>query len=84
MTRRVAIIGAGPGGLATAMLLAKAGVEVTLHERQGHVGGRSATIVGDTAAGQFRFDTGPTFFLYPASWKTSSQPAAGGWRRRWS
>ena len=65
MTRRVAIIGAGPGGLAAAMLLAKAGVAVTLHERQGHVGGRSATITGRSAAGQFRFDTGPTFFLYP-------------------
>jgi len=30
MLRRVIIIGAGPGGLASAMLLAKAGAEVTI------------------------------------------------------
>ncbi|MGE0226320.1 MAG: phytoene desaturase family protein [Acetobacteraceae bacterium] len=128
MTRRVAIIGAGPGGLASAMLLAHAGAEVTVYERLGCVGGRSGSIVaplghGDTTHGRgdgalseredfapmvrgdftpaacgnasplqrdmvippdhggctrpergmftppeqqaFRFDIGPTFFLYP-------------------
>ena len=64
-TRRVGIVGAGPGGLAAAMLLASAGAEVTLHERLGRVGGRSGTLEGDSAAGRFRFDMGPTFFLYP-------------------
>ena len=63
--RRVAIIGAGPGGLAAAMLLAQAGLDVTILERQPHVGGRSATIRANTPAGTFRFDMGPTFFLYP-------------------
>ncbi|WP_263356332.1 phytoene desaturase family protein [Acidicapsa ligni] len=58
---RVIIIGAGPGGLATAMLLAKAGLEVTVVEKRGTVGGRTSTIEQDG----FRFDTGPTFFLYP-------------------
>ncbi len=33
--RRVGIVGAGPGGLAAAMLLAQAGAEVTLFERRG-------------------------------------------------
>lgn len=62
---RVAVIGAGPGGLASAMLLAKAGVHVTVLERHPRVGGRSATLRADSPAGEFRFDTGPTFFLYP-------------------
>jgi len=65
LTRRVGIVGAGPGGLAAAMLLARAGVDVTVFERHGRVGGRSATIDAPSPAGRFRFDMGPTFFLYP-------------------
>jgi phytoene desaturase len=59
---RVAVIGAGPGGLAAAMLLAASGARVTLHERDGVVGGRTRTLTGQ---GGYRFDLGPTFFLYP-------------------
>ncbi len=58
---RVVIAGAGPGGLAAAMLLANAGAEVVVLERKDRVGGRSATL----HAGGFKFDLGPTFFLYP-------------------
>jgi phytoene desaturase len=66
LSRRIAIIGAGPGGLASAMLLARAGADVTVFERAQRVGGRSATIeVPAPNQGRFRFDTGPTFFLYP-------------------
>src|SRR5262245_2899944 len=61
MSRRALIIGAGPGGLACAMLLARAGLSVTVLERQPHVGGRTSSIVTDG----FRFDRGATFFLYP-------------------
>ena len=61
MSPRVLIVGAGPGGLATAMLLAKAGLEVTVIEKQPRVGGRTSAIEGDG----YRFDLGPTFFLYP-------------------
>ena len=61
MAERVIIIGAGPGGLAAAMLLAKAGLEVTVLERQPRVGGRTSAIESDG----YRFDLGPTFFLYP-------------------
>ena len=61
MSHRVLIIGAGPGGLATAMLLAKAGLEVTVFERQPCVGGRTSAIESDG----YRIDLGPTFFLYP-------------------
>ncbi len=64
MTRsqpQITIIGAGPGGLASAMLLARAGARVRVLERLGRVGGRC----GALEAGGFRFDIGPTFFLYP-------------------
>ncbi len=61
MSKQVVIIGAGPGGLAAAMLLAHAGMDVTVLERQPYVGGRTSTI----HSGGFRFDRGPTFFLYP-------------------
>lgn len=61
MTPRVVIIGAGPGGLATSLLLAKAGCDVTLLERRDRVGGRTSALLRDG----FRFDLGPTFFLFP-------------------
>lgn len=59
--KRVVIVGAGPGGLATAMLLARSGVHVTIVEKHDRVGGRTSTLEQDG----FRFDIGPTFFLYP-------------------
>ena len=59
--KRVVIVGAGPGGLATAMLLARSGVQVTVVEKSARVGGRTATLEQDG----FKFDIGPTFFLYP-------------------
>jgi phytoene desaturase len=59
--RRAVIVGAGPGGLAAALLLAKSGVQVTVVEKRGVVGGRTSTIEQDG----FKFDVGPTFFLYP-------------------
>ncbi len=58
---RVLVAGAGPGGLATAMLLAQAGAEVTVLERRDRVGGRTSTF-GEKG---FTFDLGPTFFLFP-------------------
>ncbi len=59
--KKVVIVGAGPGGLASAMLLANAGLDVTVLERQESVGGRTTTLSADG----FRWDLGPTFFLYP-------------------
>ena len=61
MTKKVIIIGAGPGGLAAAMLLASSGVKVTIIERLPTIGGRTSTLEADG----FKFDLGPTFFLYP-------------------
>jgi phytoene desaturase len=61
MTKDALIIGAGPGGLASAILLAAAGLKVRVVERLPFVGGRTSTI----EANGYRFDLGPTFFLYP-------------------
>jgi phytoene desaturase len=61
MVKRVLIVGAGPGGLATAILLAQAGLQVQILERLPRVGGRTSIL---EAAG-FHFDLGLTFFLYP-------------------
>ena len=38
----VLVVGAGPGGLACSMLLAKAGVKVTILEKSDDVGGRTS------------------------------------------
>jgi phytoene desaturase len=57
----VLIIGAGPGGLAAALLLARAGLRVQIIERLPRAGGRCSAIEAEG----FRFDLGPTFFLYP-------------------
>jgi len=62
MTRTVTIIGAGPGGLAAAMLLARAGCRVRVLEKLAVPGGRTSSIRTESG---FRFDLGPTFFLYP-------------------
>ena len=59
--RRVVVAGAGPGGLATAMLAAASGADVTVLERRDRVGGRTSSIT----EGGYTFDLGPTFFLYP-------------------
>jgi phytoene desaturase len=63
--KRIAVIGAGPGGLASAMLLARSGADVTIFERLDRLGGRSSSIEAPSPAGRFSFDMGPTFFLYP-------------------
>lgn len=61
MKKRVAIIGAGVGGLATANMLAKAGYEVAVYEKNSNPGGRAGMLEVDG----FRFDTGPSWYLMP-------------------
>jgi phytoene desaturase len=63
MRKKVLIVGAGPGGLSAAILLAAAGLEVKIIERLETVGGRTSTIQSNG----FKFDLGPTFFLYPSA-----------------
>jgi phytoene desaturase len=60
-SRRVVVVGAGPGGLAAAMLARAAGADVTVIERADRVGGRTASFGQDG----YTFDYGPTFYLYP-------------------
>jgi 1-hydroxycarotenoid 3,4-desaturase len=56
--RQAVVVGAGIGGLACALDLALAGVEVTLLERSGSVGGK----LSETRIGAARIDDGPTVF----------------------
>ena len=51
------MVGAGPGGLSAAMILAHRGFEVTVVEKADRVGGRNAEI----KVGEYSFDAGPTF-----------------------
>ncbi len=57
--KSVAIVGAGPGGLATAMILAQRGFQVQVFEKQDVIGGRNAEV----RLGEYRFDLGPTFLM---------------------
>jgi phytoene desaturase len=57
--KHVIVIGAGPGGLTAAMILARRGCRVSVFESQDTVGGRNAAI----QQGQYKFDIGPTFLM---------------------
>jgi phytoene desaturase len=59
---RAVVVGAGLGGLAAAIRLATAGVDVTLLERDARPGGRAGRLVHDG----FAFDTGPTVLTMPS------------------
>lgn len=59
---RVAVIGAGIGGLAVAARLAKRGHDVAVFEQADHVGGKLGVIERDG----FRFDTGPSVVTWPS------------------
>lgn len=62
MTRRVAVIGAGMGGLAAAIDLARAGCDVQLFESAAVPGGKAhRLIVSDACEG---IDAGPTVFTF--------------------
>ena len=58
MTKSVLIVGAGLGGLATALRLAKKGYKVEIIEKNSNAGGRLNQLKKDG----FTFDTGPSFF----------------------
>jgi phytoene desaturase len=57
--KHVIVVGAGPGGLTAAMLLAARGYKVTVYEKDDRVGGRNQAI----QLGPYTFDTGPTFLM---------------------
>jgi phytoene desaturase len=57
--KHIVIVGAGPGGLASAMLLAQRGFRVQVFEKQDVIGGRNAEVI----LGDYHFDLGPTFLM---------------------
>jgi len=59
--KKIIIIGAGFGGLASAALLAKDGHQVTVIEKNEQPGGRAGRLV----AQGFRFDMGPSWYMMP-------------------
>ncbi len=58
-SKRVLVVGAGPGGLAAGMLLAHHGFEVRVFEKNEEVGGRSGAIRKDG----YTFDIGSTLLM---------------------
>ena len=69
---RVAVIGAGLGGMAAALRLQAAGAEVTVLEQRPTPGGRAGQIRQDG----FTWDTGPSLITMP--WVLEETFAAGG------
>ena len=61
MKKKAIVIGAGIGGLSTAVRLAVAGIEVKVFEANDYPGGK-ITVTGDD---KYRFDAGPSLFTLP-------------------
>jgi phytoene desaturase len=61
MTKHAVVVGGGIGGLATAALLAKSGMKVSVYESRDQLGGRASIWEQDG----FRFDMGPSWYLMP-------------------
>jgi phytoene desaturase len=63
---KIGIIGAGIGGLATAVRLASRGHEVTVFEANSYAGGKLSEFTLNTEGGDaYRFDAGPSLFTMP-------------------
>lgn len=59
--KKVAVIGAGVGGLGCAIRLAKSGADVTVFETNDNVGGK----INNLKLGDYRFDMGPSVLTAP-------------------
>jgi diapolycopene oxygenase len=64
-TRRVVVIGAGLGGMSAAIMLARGGCQVTILEKNSHLGGKLNVL--DTQG--FKFDLGPSILTLPHIFK---------------
>jgi phytoene desaturase len=63
--KKIIIIGAGPGGLSSAMILAHRGFDVTIYEKKPYLGGRNSALKVDG----YTFELGPTFVILPNTFK---------------
>jgi phytoene desaturase len=61
----VVVVGAGLGGLGTAVLLAAQGYQVVVCEQSGSIGGKLGRFTRDG----FAFDTGPHLLTWPDVWR---------------
>jgi phytoene desaturase len=68
---RVAVVGAGLGGMAAAIRLAAAGAAVEIFEQARTTGGKAA----ESSAAGFRFDTGPSLVTMPFVFRELFQEA---------
>ena len=59
--KKAIVIGAGIGGLATSIRLAKKGYHVSVFEKNDYPGGKLSTF----NLGKYRFDAGPSLFTMP-------------------
>jgi phytoene desaturase len=57
--KKIIIVGAGPGGVTSAAILASRDFDVTVFEKKPVVGGRNS----DISVNGFKFDVGPTFLM---------------------
>ena len=61
MSKKIAVIGSGIGGLASALRLSKHGYDVTVYESSVDVGGK----ISEIKSNGYRFDKGPSLFTLP-------------------
>ena len=59
MGKKIAIVGAGPGGLTAGVILSSKGYSVDIYEKQDYIGGRNSSFEMEG----FKFDLGPTFLM---------------------
>jgi len=71
---RVAVVGAGVGGLAAAIELARAGHAVTVFEANAAPGGKCARVT----RGPYTWDAGPSLLTMP--WVFAERPSLFQWK----
>ncbi len=76
--KSVSVVGAGIGGLTAATHLARAGLHVTVLEKNAHPGGRCDRFSRDG----HHFDTGPTLFVMPLLYEAEFSALGASMRER--